>query len=241
MFANEARKELELEEIKNEKDNDNKTKNGISIYFVENVLEEKYKKPNYISSKTIKGYYEKYVEKRENKSGEPNSELKNIISTYLGYEDFLDFETKNLSIIGDPDQTKNTFVTKKQNIIVSSVKKWGIPAIISATIASGFYISGGLNTENCIIWKNNHYEKIDCNSKIKNISINNSIDIDNFKKIKPTVNSTFFIKDKPVIWYGKSKNGEMEYFSARGIHPVTGKELKPITQYIIDKYVANTE
>ena len=227
-------------EIKNEKDNDNKTKNGISIYFVEKILEEQFKKPNYISSKTIKGYYEKYVEKRENKSGEPNSELKNIISNYLGYQDFLDFETKNLSIIGDSDQTKSTFITKK-NIIVSSVKKWGIPAIISATIASGFYISGGLNTENCIVWKNNHYEKIDCNSKIKNISINNNIDIENFKMIKASLTTTFFIKDKPVIWYGKSINGEFEYFNSRGVHPITGKELKPVTQYIINKYVHENE
>ena len=105
-------------EIKNEKDNDNKTKNGISIYFVEKILEEQFKKPNYISSKTIKGYYEKYVEKRENKSGEPNSELKNIISNYLGYKNFLDFETKNLSIISDSDQTKSTFITKKTLLLV---------------------------------------------------------------------------------------------------------------------------
>ena len=36
------------------------------------------------------------------------------------------------------------------------------------------------------------------------------------------------MNNKPTIWYGKSDKGELEFFNSRGIHPATGKELKPI-------------
>ncbi|MGY0407981.1 MAG: hypothetical protein ACWIPJ_06465 [Polaribacter sp.] len=39
------------------------------------------------------------------------------------------------------------------------------------------------------------------------------------------------------IWYGKASSGKMEFFTHRGIHPETLKELKPITEYIINRYV----
>ncbi|WP_157961207.1 hypothetical protein [Lutibacter citreus] len=44
------------------------------------------------------------------------------------------------------------------------------------------------------------------------------------------------MKGKPIIWYGKSINGELDYFNSRGVHPITGKELKPITEYILKQY-----
>jgi len=31
----------------------------------------------------------------------------------------------------------------------------------------------------------------------------------------------------------------LEYFTAPGIHPQNGKTLKPVTSYIIDKYLRN--
>jgi hypothetical protein len=49
--------------------------------------------------------------------------------------------------------------------------------------------------------------------------------------------TTFFENGKPIIWYGKSAAGKMEYFNHRGIHPETLKELNPITEYIIIKYL----
>ena len=63
------------------------------------------------------------------------------------------------------------------------------------------------------------------------------VDIDFFKKIEVNNSSLFFKYGKPIVWYGKSKNGEMEYFNSRGLHPETMNELKPITKYIIRKYI----
>jgi hypothetical protein len=48
--------------------------------------------------------------------------------------------------------------------------------------------------------------------------------------------TTFFVDGKAVIWYCKVE-GVPEYFNGPGFHPITGKALKPITKYMINKYV----
>ena len=223
-----------FEKVELENNLDNKTKNGISRFFVETVLEERYNKPNYISSRSIKGYYEKYVEKKENKSGEPNSELKNLISNYLGYTDFLDFETKNFN--GSTSLSKSDVINKIKNYS-DTIKKWVIPIIATTSIASGIGIRE-LIEEPCISWKTDHYEKVDCNSEFS-IQMLKDLNIDNFKKVNINKIENYFINGKAVIWYGKSTNGNIDFFNSRGVHPITGKELRPITQYIIDKYIKN--
>ena len=45
------------------------------------------------------------------------------------------------------------------------------------------------------------------------------------------------ITNKPLIWYAKNKEGEIECFTNPGLHPITGKTLDEITPYIIQKYV----
>ncbi len=47
--------------------------------------------------------------------------------------------------------------------------------------------------------------------------------------------------DSVRIWYGKNREGELEYFSSQGLHPQTGKTLKPITRYMIEKYICNRD
>lgn len=97
---------LLYKKLESEKENDKKSKNGYFEYFVNVILKNDAYKDSavIISSKAIKNYYEKYVEKKENKSGEPKNDLKNIIANYLGFNDYLDFEksfheTKNNKII----------------------------------------------------------------------------------------------------------------------------------------------
>lgn len=214
-----------FKEIEHENDCDKKTKNGISIYFVEKILEEKFGKPNYISPKTIKGYYEKYVNGKENNSGEPSFELKNLIAQYLNYDDFSDF-------VNDNSETKNK--RKKKGTIYKT--KWFGLSIIMVIVIFGFYYRDLVGDENCIVWKIDHYEKIDCKNKSSEPHLK-GLDIKKFKKITVSDTTTFFVKGRPIVWYGKSKNGEIEFFNSRGVHPFSKKDLKPITEYIINKYV----
>ena len=91
-------------------------------------------------------------------------------------------------------------------------------------------------------WQKNHYKKVDCD-KVNQYSLLKQNDIvpfdeDQSRLIKIEVSDTtvFFKNDKPLYWYCKV-NGKPEFFNTHGIHPVTGKALKPVTNYIIEKYV----
>ncbi|TRX21770.1 hypothetical protein FNW25_15655 [Flavobacterium franklandianum] len=97
--------------------------------------------------------------------------------------------------------------------------------------------------KNCMVWVENHYEAVEYD-KVKNTSkvihLNQDV-LDNFKKITVCDTTTFFKNgdtDNPLVWYGKSQDKKQyEYFNQPGLHPETEKTLKPISKYIINKYI----
>jgi hypothetical protein len=212
-----------FEKLENEHNNNTRSKSGNANYFVNVILEEGFKKPNLISARALVQYYDKYADGKENNSGEPTSELKNIISQYLGFENYHDFEEKNKTSKKIHINLKNT-----------KVKYAGVAAAI--LLITGVVSYNTSTKIDCIQWKENHYEKVECNGAIPNPLLKD-VNIDTFKKIIPNASTTFFEYGHPIVWYGKSSSGEMEFFNSRGVHPETMKELKPITKYIIDKYI----
>jgi hypothetical protein len=95
------------------------------------------------------------------------------------------------------------------------------------------------HTKECMQWNRDHYEQVECNcDKSNNSNEVKVIDYDEIKLKKITLNkSTVFFKNgKPVVWYCKI-NGCLECYSSHGYHPITGKPLKPITKYMIHKYL----
>lgn len=219
--------------LQEEPNNDKKSKNGCADFFIINILEERYNKLNLISKRGLIDYFDKYVNQKKNNSGEPSSELKDLIALYLDYDNFLDFENKhnNKGVVKLNNNTTNKkLIIKKSKILV--------PIIITSLIISGAYFYENFPPKNCIIWKIDHYEKVNCNNKVQNIYLNN-VAVDYFKKVNITSEIIFFSDNHAIIWYGKSRTGKMEYFNSRGVHPVTRKELKPITSYIINQYILN--
>lgn len=98
-------------------------------------------------------------------------------------------------------------------------------------------------TKECMQWKTNHYEAVDCSNKklgIGQFDIVVPIDekIMELKKLDSKAALVFFKNDKAVVWYSK-EDGKIELFNQPGFHPETEKELKPITYYIIHKYKLN--
>jgi hypothetical protein len=101
--------------------------------------------------------------------------------------------------------------------------------------------------KNCMVWVGNRYEAVEYD-KVKDsaavIPVNQNI-LDDFKKITVCDTTTFFKKgdsNNPLIWYGKSPDKkEYEYFNQPGLHPETRKTLKPITKYIIRKYILKND
>lgn len=108
-------------------------------------------------------------------------------------------------------------------------------------------IDNGLNAElenRCMTWAINRYEEVSCNTKPYSeygteVLGYDEVKIKNFKKIDVNMATEFFAStnNKPLVWYTKNKNGEIEYFTSPGLHPITGKTLDEITTYIIQKYV----
>ena len=99
------------------------------------------------------------------------------------------------------------------------------------------------SNSNCMTWVDVSYVQVSCHSLPNSEKPNQVIPLDplllkNFKKVEVNAAYNFFTEDgKPLVWYYKNKQNEIEYYTAPGLHPITGKTLDEITEYIIDKYV----
>jgi len=96
--------------------------------------------------------------------------------------------------------------------------------------------------ERCMIWKDDHYERIDC-EPVSVLSLVITPKIHPFNKelfekqhkVIPTDTTTFFKNGEPVLYYLKQDN-KCDFFTLPGWHPVNRKELHPVTTRIIRKY-----
>lgn len=115
-------------------------------------------------------------------------------------------------------------------------------AVILFVSLTGFFIHKTTEPK-CMIWKEDHYEMIDCEQEVamgivsfEKIRPYNKALFEGMRKIVPTDTSTFFNGEDPVLHYSK-RNNECEFFTMPGKHPVTGKELHPVSRLIVHKYV----
>ncbi len=134
--------------------------------------------------------------------------------------------------------------SKKNNllsILMIFFKRYKI-VILSVLISSGILFYFFNNRQHWMMWIDDHYEKTRFDSEkynLNNLTPYNEDKARHFKKVEVDCDSTIFFNSKgeAIIWYGKNTEKELEYFSALGKHPETGKALRPITRYMIDKYI----
>ena len=94
-----------------------------------------------------------------------------------------------------------------------------------------------------MVWRGDHYEEVPCDLQVKSFAGNKVIPIKKDllmyqKKIIVTDTTAFFNADGTArIWYGKSAQKDYEYFTHPGKHPETNKDLKSISDYIIDNHI----
>lgn len=93
----------------------------------------------------------------------------------------------------------------------------------------------------CMQWNDDHYEEVVCEgNKIGFADVNpifdKNEDLLDFKKIEVCDTTTFFKNDQPIVWYIK-QDGKCQYFNGPGLHPISGKPLRPITKHIIATHV----
>ena len=109
-----------------------------------------------------------------------------------------------------------------------------------AAVTSEIFINY-FNKQRWMVWEGSHYVEVSFDADkypLSSLKLYNADRIANFKQIVPYCNTIFFNEDGSVnLWYGKSAKGELEYFTSLGKHPETGKTLKAITPYMINKYI----
>lgn len=131
-----------------------------------------------------------------------------------------------------------SFLTKK--VLSVYHKRLVIPALIFVITLSGFgYVF--LPKKECMQWQNDHYEAVVCETKaVGFLNLYSTMPLNknmlNFRKIKICDTTTFFKHNKPILWYCKTGN-HLDFFNEPGFNPENEKPLKPITQYMIDKYI----
>lgn len=118
-----------------------------------------------------------------------------------------------------------------------------IYAIIGVTLflcLIGIYYK--LSYKECMQWSGDHYEMVDCDLKIQGFGTAANIEIFdptlvNLRKVKVCDTTTCFDKNGvATIWYAKRGN-EVDFFNAHGRHPENNHPLRPVTPYILNKYV----
>lgn len=132
------------------------------------------------------------------------------------------------------------YQTTKTGVINKIV--YGVLALIGCTSIGYTAKSILLPEPQCMQWQKNHYEVVDC--EIENqMGFNSTTEIIPYNenqshliKLEVTDTTIFFRNGKSIYWYCKV-NGIPEFFNTHGLHPKTNKALKPVTNYIINKYV----
>jgi hypothetical protein len=145
-------------------------------------------------------------------------------------------------VINEKAKANNDNLTPKSYSIKQKIA-FGL-GIVLITSISGYSIKKACFSEKqCMQWQNDHYETVDCNEEIDTIYKSAPIipvdeDALDLNKIKVSDTTTFFRGGKAVVWYCKV-DSLPEFFDdlGTGYHPLTGKPLRPITKYIISKYV----
>ncbi len=169
--------------------------------------------------------------------------VRNGLAKYLGYEDYRDFLIRNSDTKKDPQNLKpvDSRDKGKAYFVAQFLKRNRTTLLIIVGCGIAFLILNSINKEKWMVWEKNHFVETDFDPhqmEKGQILLFNENQIAHFRKIQPNCETKFFDSEgNPQLWYGKNQKGELEYFTDLGKHPETGKTLKPITRYMIDKYI----
>lgn len=147
------------------------------------------------------------------------------INSFAGIE-------KNPEKVKNPEESGKSGINWKHAIVFASV-----------FLFIGFVvIYFAFPNKECMQWSGDHYEIVDCELKIEGIGMLSNIEIldptlVNLKKVKVCDTTTCFDKNGvAIIWYAKTANG-IDFFNVHGRHPENNSPLRPVTRYILNKYV----
>lgn len=110
----------------------------------------------------------------------------------------------------------------------------GILIIVCSTL---WYKNHQTSKNQCMYWAEDHFVSIPCDQQLPNVQ---AIALDTFRlhhQSKIIHPDTLSKEEMEGLWYDKINN-EIEFFRLGGTHPEhPEKQLKPVTDYIIKKYI----
>lgn len=255
------------------------SKNGLCDHIklsLEKKLDYTHKDYSHNPIKSFARCYDKYIEKKET-DWSPGKSILNLLSIYLGYEDYTDYIEKNSSASSTDKatQTKEKGETGIKNI--TKAKKINAPKQINADVVIENNYAPFKNTTNktakekpkwllylslsiitvctlilvvqlsgigknvsdisnqCMVWNIDRYQPIKCEeSNVTSIPFDEVL-LDDFRKVevKSYMNKhAEEIKEKG-IWRGESANGDWDYFTTQGKHPLTHKPLQKVSYTVL--------
>jgi len=159
----------------------------------------------------------------------------NALCDYLGFDNYQSFVESTLI---NETQKKRPYSNEKILVYLKTVIG------ISALLVVFFFTYTYIHRQRWMLWQEDQYTEINFDSKkyaAGQIKLYNEESILHLKKVEVTCDTIFFNTNKSVrFWYGRNKSKELEYFTYPGLHPQTGKTLRPITTYMIDKWICNS-
>lgn len=199
----------------------------------------------------LRDFYREALQATEEDIEIPQRQVVLALAKYLGYADYRDFESSHFperegrrkevtgkageEVVARGEERKRG--TKRNGKLIGMV----IAAVILAVLGfSGYHY---FTQQQWMEWDGRHYIEADFDSqKLQEGSLKayNEERIQGFERIDPDCGTQFFNADGGVrVWYGKNRDGELQFFTGYGLHPETGKTLKPITEYMIGKYICH--
>ncbi len=108
---------------------------------------------------------------------------------------------------------------------------------ISAVCLGSYFITKPHNRQ-CMYWAGDRYVPVACKDtsiRADKIALDEHV-VATFRRItRPDTLKKKFIRK---VWYVKIDDDSLEYYTAPGFYPLDNhKMLKPLTEYIFDKYV----
>ncbi|WP_248724042.1 hypothetical protein [Seonamhaeicola sp. ML3] len=203
------------------------TTNNISEHISNSLLDDF---QHQLSGRRLRTFYKDSLSDTENDISIYSSHI-NALANYLGYKDYEDFLRSNISHNEGKEKNKLTNLLKDNKI--------GL--IIGTTVLLLVYFLNTFNKQRWMTWQKTEYVEVDFDARKYSKGILKLYDsniIDNLRKIEADCETKIFDENKEaVLWYGKNKVGEYEFFNDVGKHPETGKTLKAVTPYMFKKYI----
>lgn len=214
------------------------TKNALSVYL-EDYFEKKIER---LSARTFIRTYEKFIEE-SNKERMPNPHTIDLFCNYLGYQNYIDYTEKNrplkpiCKLLEYPNKHLKKYKKYVIGLVISCITLVPLFAIFENLKTNIVTSKDALINSKCMVWEETSFQIAPCNSSTRVLPFNEN-KMKFFRKIEVAPTYKFFSRTgEPLVWYCKLNKNAIEFFSAPGIHPETGKTLKAVTEYIIEKYV----